>query len=356
MHIVFTGGGTLGPVTPLIAVMQALRASHPDAVFSWIGTQDGPEAGVVRASGIQFHAISAGKLRRYLDLRNLTDLVKIVRGFFEARRLLKSIGASVVVSAGGFVAVPVAWAAWTLGIPVHVHQQDVVPGLANRLTLPVARSMSVALERSVADFPGMHAVWTGNPVRPELAHGSRQEAMERFGLDASTPTILVVGGGTGATRLNSLVQASLPKLTARTNVIHIAGTGKTQGPARSHRYAQEALLTDLLPHALALADIVVTRAGMGMLSELASLGKPIVIVPMANSHQLQNAQAYAHASKAPIIDELTADPDTFADVVLGLLADPSRLSAISKGLSVVHRPDATEKIAAQVVALTKSPN
>jgi len=352
MHIVFTGGGTLGPVTPLIAVMRAVRASHPDASFSWIGTQGGPEERVVRDAGIPFRAVSSGKFRRYFDLEavwgNLVDVARVVRGFFDARRILKECGASVVVSAGGFVAVPVAWAAWTLGIPVHVHQQDVVPGLTNKLTLPIARTMSVALQASVADFPGMHPVWTGNPVRAELALGSRDEAHKRFSLDATVPTILVIGGGTGAARLNAFVRGALPKLTAAANVIHVAGPGKTEGPATAPRYAQEELLTDALPHALALADVVVTRAGMGMLSELASLGKTVVIVPMARSHQLQNAQAYAKSSGAPVVDELTADPASFADVVLGLLADPQRRAAIAKGMSALHRPDAAERIAAMV--------
>lgn len=349
MHIVFTGGGTLGPVTPLIAVMRSVRASHPDASFSWIGTEGGPEERVVREAGIPFRAVPSGKLRRYVDLEavwgNIVDLGRIVRGFFEARRILKEIGASVVVSAGGFVAVPVAWAAWTLGIPVHVHQQDVVPGLANKLTLPVARSMSVALQASVADFPGMRPVWTGNPVRTELALGSRDEALKRFGLDPSVPTILVIGGGTGAARLNALVHGALPTLVSRANVVHVAGPGKCEGAARAPRYAQEELLTDALPHALALADVVVTRAGMGMLSELAALGKPLVIVPMSRSHQLQNAQAYARSSGAPVIDELTADPAVFADVVLGLLADDARRTSIGNAMSTQHRPDAAERIA-----------
>jgi len=353
MHIIFTGGGTLGPVTPLIAVMHAIRAKRPDATFAWIGTEDGPEARVVREAGIDFRAIPAGKLRRYMDGRNLTDLVRIMRGVFEARRILKEVDASAVVSAGGFVAVPVAWAARSLGIPVHVHQQDVIPGLANKLTIPVAGSMSVALESSLDNFKKMQPVWTGNPVRSVVATGSRDEAIRVFGLDASVPTILAMGGGTGAARLNELVRGALPALLAHANVIHVAGPGKAEGERRAHRYAQEELLTDTLPHALAAADVVVTRAGMGALTELASLGKPVVIVPMADSHQEANAVAYARASGAPFVAETKTDLATFAKVILDLLADEPRRAAIGKGMAAMHRPDAAARIADTVIALAE---
>jgi UDP-N-acetylglucosamine--N-acetylmuramyl-(pentapeptide) pyrophosphoryl-undecaprenol N-acetylglucosamine transferase len=349
MHVVLTGGGTLGPVTPLIAVSRALKALAPGADVSWIGTKGGPEERIVREAGIPFSAISAGKLRRYFSWRNLVDPLLVVQGFFEARRALKAAKASVVVSAGGFVAVPVAWAARSLGIPVHVHQQDVRPGLANRLSLPAAASMSVALESSVADFPGRHPEWTGNPVRPELAAGSREEAKRIFGLEDGVPVVLVLGGGTGAAGLNRLVRDALPSLTERVQLIHVAGPGKTDPSVVSPRYRQVELLTSELPHAFAAASLVVTRAGMGVLSELSALGKPAIIVPMPGSHQEDNAAAFARASGASSLDERETSPRELAGAILRFIDDPDRQAAVADGMRKANQPDAADRIARIII-------
>ena len=354
MHIVFTGGGTLGPVTPLIAVADAVRAKAPDATLAWIGTRGGPEERMVAAAGIPYHTISAGKLRRYFSWRNLVDPFLVVKGFFEARRLLKSFKADAVVSAGGFVAVPVAWAAATLSIHVHVHQQDVRPGLANRLSLPVAATMSVALESSIADFSRRLPVWTGNPVRQEVLSGSREEARRIFALEDGVPVMLVLGGGTGASGLNQLVRQALPFLAPRMHVIHAAGPGKTDPAVQDPRYRQYELLTSELPHAYAAADLVVTRAGMGALSELAVLGKPAIIVPMSGSHQEDNAKAFADRAGAVVLSEKLTFSKAFAEAVLGLIDDPGRRTAIGEGMRRMNVPDAAARIAALVVAAARS--
>ncbi|HTM68976.1 MAG TPA: UDP-N-acetylglucosamine--N-acetylmuramyl-(pentapeptide) pyrophosphoryl-undecaprenol N-acetylglucosamine transferase [Candidatus Binatia bacterium] len=348
-NIVFAGGGTLGPVTPLLAVIREARAAEPAATFAWIGTEGGPEERLVAEAGVPFHAISAGKLRRYFSWRNLTDPFRVVGGFFASRALLRKLRADAVVSAGGFVAVPVAWAARSLGIPVHVHQQDVRPGLANRLSLPASSTMSVALESSLADFARRRPVWTGNPVRPELSGGSPAEAARIFGLEQGLPTVLIMGGGTGAAGLNKLVWGSLPSLLARTQIIHVAGPGKTDPSVAAMRYRQYELLTAELPHAYAAADLVVTRAGMGALTELAALGKPAIIVPMPGSHQEDNARAFEAGAGATVLDERRVATEAFAAAVIGLAGDESRLEAAAEGMRRMHKPGAAAAIAAMVL-------
>jgi UDP-N-acetylglucosamine--N-acetylmuramyl-(pentapeptide) pyrophosphoryl-undecaprenol N-acetylglucosamine transferase len=353
MHIIFTGGGSLGPVTPLIAVMRSLRELQPDASFSWIGTRGGVEERIVQQAGMSFHAVSSGKLRRYLDWQNLTDLGRIVAGFFQSIGLLRSLKADVVVSAGGFVAVPVAWAAWVLRIPVHVHQQDVVPGLANKLTLPVAASLSVALERSLKDFPRQHPVWTGNPIRPEVLAGAAAAGRAAFALEAGVPTVLVTGGGTGATTLNDIVRKALPLLVPSMQLIHSTGVGKAD-PAVAHaRYHQVELITSDMPQALAVADLVVTRAGMGSLTELAALGKPSIVVPMPGTHQEPNARAYTSGGGAVQLDQRTLTPESFASAVHAILADPAQLRAMANGMRALHVDNAAQRIAAMVLALVR---
>jgi len=348
-RIIFTGGGTLGPVTPLIAVIRAVRAAAPGAAVEWIGTKGGPEERMVRDAGIPFHAVSSGKLRRYFSWSNFVDPLRIARGFFESRSLLKRSRIDAVVSAGGFVAVPVAWAARSLGIPVHVHQQDVRPGLANKLSLPAASSMSVTLERSMADFGDKRPVWTGNPVRAEVFQGSADEAKRIFGLEDGVPTVLVLGGGTGAAGLNKLVRDALPALAAQMQVIHAAGPGKADASVVAPRYHQYELLTAELPHAYAVADVVVTRAGMGALTEIASLGKSAIIVPMPGSHQEDNAKAFADGAGAVLLDERHASTKDLCDAVLGLAGIPSLRRTMGERMKGMNKPGAAEAIAAMVL-------
>lgn len=354
MHILFTGGGTLGPVTPLLAVAHAIKASRPDAKFSWIGTKDGPEAKLVIEAGIDLHAVSAGKLRRYFSLRNATDVFRILRGYSQSRRLLRRLRPDVVVSAGGFVAVPVTWAAGRLGIPVHVHQQDIRPGLANKLSMPYATSVSVAFEKSLADFSGKSPVWTGNPVRPSLFTGSKERARELFALEAGVPTVLIVGGGTGSSALNDLVRQAAPLLVGTVQVLHLTGSGKSTAQGRSlDRYRQIEFLADDMRHAYAAADLVVTRAGMGVLTELAALGIPAVIVPIPGSHQVENAKFFEKAGAALVIDETATFSKVFAETVLTLLADGARRQAMRQAMLGLTKPDAAKAVSGLILALAE---
>ncbi len=353
IHVILCGGGTLGPVTPLLAVARALHVRAPGAEISWIGTVDGPEARLVSEAGIPFSAISAGKLRRYLSWRNFTDHFRIVKGFFESLRLLRRLHADVVVTAGGFVAVPVVWAAWFLRVPVHVHQQDIRPGLANRLSLPFATSMSVALEGSLAAFARYKPVWTGNPVRAELFAGSRAEAQRLFRLEEGVPTVLVLGGGTGAVGVNGLVRAALPALTAVAQVIHVAGVGKKDG-AEAPRYRQYAFLSSEMKHAFAAADLVVTRAGMGTLTELAALGLPAIIIPMPNSHQEDNAQLFALKGAGVVLGERFLSSKIFANTVQSLLGDTGKLESLRSAMRGMSRVDADMRIAEMVLSPIRS--
>ncbi len=350
MRILFCGGGTLGPVTPLLAVAEEIRAERTDAELAWIGTRSGPERPFIERTGIPFHAISAGKLRRQLSLRNLIEPFLVIKGFFEARRIIEAFRPDAVVSAGGFVAVPAVWAAALRRIRVHVHQQDIRPGLANRLSSPFASSISAAFEKSLADFPGKNVVWTGNPVRAALLRGSREEAKRIFGLEDGVPTVLAFGGGTGAASLNALMRAAVPLLAPRAQIIHSAGKGKAVS-VDAPRYHQRELLTDELPHALAAADVVVTRAGMGALTELAALGKPAIVVPIPGSHQEENAAFFADHGAAIVVDERAATPESFAATIAALVDDDRRRAALAAAMRALVKPDAAARVARLVLAV-----
>jgi UDP-N-acetylglucosamine--N-acetylmuramyl-(pentapeptide) pyrophosphoryl-undecaprenol N-acetylglucosamine transferase len=351
MFIIFAGGGTLGSVTPLLAVAKEISRQRPGTEFLWLGTEGGPEDGQVHQAGLPFKAISSGKLRRYLAWRNFTDLFKITTGYFQARKLFKEKRPDIVVSAGGFVAVPVIWAAGHLDIPVHVHQMDIRPGLANKLSAPFATSFSVAYQKSIIDFAKLNPVWTGNPVRSALFGKKKEEAQQFFQLDANLPTIVVLGGGTGAVFLNQLVAKTAPLFNDKANIIHVTGKNKAVIPPEvATNYRQFELFgSHEMAMAYASADLVLTRAGMGTLTELASLGKPAVIVPIPKSHQEENAELFLDGGAAEVWPESSLFSKKMVDDLMTILSNADRLESLGEGMKKMNRSDAAEKIAKIII-------
>jgi len=213
MKILLSGGGTLGSVSPLIAVWQKIFEQKPDSQALWVGTKDGPEKDFVKNYKLDYRSITAGKLRRYFSLKNLLDPFLVLMGFFQSLKIIKEFKPQIIISAGGFVSVPLAWAGKFKKVPVLIHQQDVRPGLANKLMASSAEKITVTFEKSLKDFPIEKVTLTGNPVRQEIFNGSKEEAYNFFKLDFNIPTVLILGGGTGSLAINKLVWMSLRKLT-----------------------------------------------------------------------------------------------------------------------------------------------
>ena len=182
MKIVFSGGGTLGPVTPLLGIYEVLKDNYPTAKFLWVGTKSGPEGELVRKQGIYFVGLTTGKFRRYRSFLNIVDFFLAFFGFFASLVFLIRHRPSVCVSAGGFVSVPLHLAAWCLRIPTWIHQQDARVGLSNKLMAPLARLITTALEKNVRQFSKKKTVWLGNPVRADILTGDIIRSRERFSL------------------------------------------------------------------------------------------------------------------------------------------------------------------------------
>ncbi|MDZ4230007.1 MAG: UDP-N-acetylglucosamine--N-acetylmuramyl-(pentapeptide) pyrophosphoryl-undecaprenol N-acetylglucosamine transferase, partial [Candidatus Veblenbacteria bacterium] len=292
MRLLCTGGGTLGSVTPLLAVVEELRLRYPDIQVEWWGTHAGPERLLVESRNITFKTISAGKFRRYASLENLKDIIRIATGLVESLWRFGFNRPDCLLTAGSFVAVPAGWAAYLYGIPVLVHQQDVRPSLANRLLSPVASRITVALRESVKDFSPGKVVFTGNPVRSVFMNApTTAEARRELGLSPDKPTILIIGGGSGAKALNHIALEAEPELLKLGQVIHITGAGKEVHISIPGYLTMP--LTNESVTVLAAADVVVTRAGMGVLTELSALGKAAVVVPLPQSHQEDNAKYFS---------------------------------------------------------------
>lgn len=301
--IVLTGGGTAGHVTPHFALLPHLQQEGWE--IHYIGTYEGIERSLV-GDQLPYYPISAGKFRRYFDLKNFSDPFRVIKGVFDAHRILRKLRPQVVFSKGGFVTVPVTVAAWSLGIPVVLHESDLTPGLANRLSLPFATQLCLTFPDSLEHVKGKGVV-TGTPIRPELTRGSKEQGLSLCQFSSNSPTLLVMGGSLGSALLNQTIRENLSTLTEHYQIIHLCGKGNLDSEISNIRYHQLEYAQEELPDLLAAADFVISRAGANSIFELVALAKPNILVPLSRQasrgDQILNAQSFARQGFSLVIQE-----------------------------------------------------
>jgi UDP-N-acetylglucosamine--N-acetylmuramyl-(pentapeptide) pyrophosphoryl-undecaprenol N-acetylglucosamine transferase len=359
VRVVITGGGTGGHTSPGLAVATQLR--ERGVTHAWIGSRDGVEARRAVEQGIPYHAIPTGKLRRYWAWRNVTDLtVNVPAGVARAWTLLRRLRPSVVLATGGFVALPVALAAALARVPVVVHEQTAVPGLANRITARRARRIAVTFAESARHFPAARVVVTGNPLRSDLRAGSRADAIARFGLDAALPLVYVTGGALGAHAINRAVGEIVGDLLEQAQVIHQCGDNATTAdrewllarrealpPALARRYTVRPWVGAELAGIYAAATLVVSRAGGGTVNECCQLGLPALYIPLpgaSGDEQTANARLVGRAGGCSIVPQASLTPELLLERIRGLLADPARLKEMGERARALAIPDATDRL------------
>lgn len=314
--IVLTGGGTAGHVTPNIALIPRLREEGYE--ITYVGSYDGIEKKLIGDFNLPYTGIATGKFRRYLDVKNLTDPFRVIKGFGEARRYLKQYRPDVVFSKGGFVSVPVVRAAASLGIPCIIHESDMTPGLANRLCIPVAYKVCCNFPETLKMLPEGKAVLTGSPIREELTKGNKLSGLDMCGFTANKPVIMVIGGSLGAANVNKAVRDALPKLLEDFQVVHLCGKDKMDNLLlNTPGYKQFEYIKSELKDLFAMADIVISRAGANAICELLALKKPNILIPLPASasrgDQLLNAKSFEAQGFSIVINE--------DDLTTGLLVD-----------------------------------
>ena len=312
-RIVLTGGGTAGHVTPNIALLPKLRELGYDVHY--IGSYNGIEKTLIEACDVPYYGISSGKLRRYFDLKNFSDPFKVLKGFSEASKLLKKLKPDVVFSKGGFVSVPVVIAAKQHRIPVIIHESDMTPGLANKLSIPAASKVCCNFPETIDHLPKGKAVLTGSPIREELMTGSREKALKFTGLSGNKPVLLIIGGSLGSVIVNEAVRSVLPKLLEHFEIIHLCGKGKLdQTLTAMNGYVQYEYISDELKDLFALSDIVISRAGANSICEFLALRKPALLVPLSaaasRGDQILNANSFAKQGYASVLEEEQLTGDT----------------------------------------------
>ncbi|MCI5588139.1 MAG: undecaprenyldiphospho-muramoylpentapeptide beta-N-acetylglucosaminyltransferase, partial [Lachnospiraceae bacterium] len=316
--IVLTGGGTAGHVTPNIALIPELKKAGYDVHY--IGSYDGIEKKLIERLGIPYYGISSGKLRRYIDIKNLSDPFKVIKGFAQARHLLGKIKPDVVFSKGGFVSVPVVVAAKTRKIPCIIHESDMTPGLANKICIPCATRVCTNFPETMKHIPAQKAVLTGSPIREELFHGDKEKGLKFCGFDNSKPVILIIGGSLGAVAVNNAVRSILPTLLEKYQVIHLCGKGKTdESLLNTKGYVQYEYIQDELPDLMAAADLIISRAGANAICEILALRKPNILIPLSaeasRGDQILNAASFEKQGYSIVIQENEITNDKLLEAV-----------------------------------------
>lgn len=366
MKIFLAGGGTGGPITPLIAVAEAIAKIKPDTKFFLIGTNQGLEQKFLGEfpQPITYLTIPAGKLRRYFSLKNVIDVFKIFLGFIKSIRLIRKYEPNMIFGAGSYVQVPLIWAGYLFGVPAVIHQQDLDLTLSTKLTFRMAKAVSVGFAhtaKNIHESSGMFANLrkskieiTGNPVRANILRGSKNQAIKFFGLNTNFPTVLVIGGGTGAASLNTVIIRSLQQLTKYVQIIHLTG-GRSNDKIPTYRHYHSCdFLDDKLKHAYAVADLVIARGGMGTITEIAALGKPAILVPLPDSPQMNNVSFLALFKGVVGVAEEVLDPELLVKLVRKILWSKEIQETMRNNLLKFMPKDSAQKIAKIVIQHAKS--
>lgn len=342
--IIFTGGGTGGSVSPLINIYRAI--SKQDGLdFLFIGGKNGVEKEMAEKEGLVYKGIFSGKLRRYFSFKNFIDPLFIFLGFLESIIIIIKEKPDLIISAGSFISVPFVWAGWFFKIPVLLIQLDIRPGLANKIMAGAADKVAVTFEKSLVAY-GNKAVWTGVPLEKinNRSQITKDDILSKYGLNKKLPLVLVVGGGTGSVAINNIIKDSIDNLVNVCNVLHITGKGKRVSIEEKNYKQLEFLDHDEMIVAIKMADLVVSRAGIGFISELVNLRKPAIIIPMPDSHQEDNARVLSDSGAAIILEEKALNSNNFVYNIRNILLEDSLQKDLSYKMGIFMKRKGTENI------------
>lgn len=316
--IILTGGGTAGHVTPNIALLPRLREAGFD--ITYIGSYNGIEKQLLKEQKIPYYGISSGKLRRYFDIKNFSDPLKVIKGLGQSIRLMRKLKPDIVFSKGGFVSVPVILAARFCHIPSIIHESDLTPGLANKLAIPNAAKVCCNFPETLKYLPEDKAVLTGSPIRRELLSGNKENARKLCNFTNEKPVLFVVGGSSGSKFINDTIRGLLPELLKTYQVIHMCGKGNIEESLkRTAGYKQFEYIGAELNDIFALADLVVSRAGANSICELLALHKPNILIPLSanasRGDQILNAQSFEKQGFSVVIEEDVITPDKLLNII-----------------------------------------
>ncbi|MBI4709004.1 MAG: undecaprenyldiphospho-muramoylpentapeptide beta-N-acetylglucosaminyltransferase [Candidatus Portnoybacteria bacterium] len=366
MRILFTGGGTGGHLFPIVAVAREIKKIYKPKEgekleMLFVGPQTIGEE-ILWKDEIAKKTIWAGKFRRYFSIQNFFDIFLVPIGILQSLWILFVFMPNVIFSKGGYGSVPVVLAAWLYRIPVLIHESDSYPGLANRLLAKFSKRIAISFNKATEFFPAHKTALIGNPVRQEILTGSKEQAKAIFQLISQKPLLLILGGSQGAKAINDSIFIGLLGMLEKCEIIHQCGRENLEDlktmlgdiPSGYHLYSF--LDEEQMRHALAAADLVISRAGAGSIAEIAACGKPSIMIPLPNSagdHQNLNAYEYAKSGATLVVAQENFTPNFLKDRAIVLLQNPTLLSQMSQQAKSFAKLDAAQKIAEEVLNIAK---
>ena len=355
--IVFTGGGTAGHIFPGLAVAEALL---DDYEIIWLGSSNGRDKEFVSTlTKVKFIAIPSGKYRRYFSFQNFIDCFKIIIAFFVSFFVLLKLKPILLFSKGGFVSTPPCFAAYILGIPVITHECDASPGLATRFNAKIANKVLVSYPETTNFFTKKDKIiYTGNPVRSIFYNADGKSTSSFLGLEPQKPILLVLGGSLGASQINNLIYENIEKLLEHFFVIHQTGIANIEeaqdilnkleqtSNKNAKCYKPYPFINEELPDLIYSSSIVVSRSGANTVWELATLGKPMVLIPLeqgsSRGDQVENANIFAKANAAVVLQG--NDVHSLFEVLLNLFNDKSLCQNLAKNAKKLSNEDVVKNI------------
>lgn len=369
MKVLLAGGGTGGHTAPLLAVISEIKRAYKKGYIDFLFiTPDEYFKAEMAKAGVKTAKIQAGKLRRYIDAKNVADVFKVLIGIAQSVYYVARFKPDVVFSKGGFASVPPVFASWLMGIPIITHESDMVPGLANRINAFFAKNILLSFPESVKYFSKKKVVIVGNPIREDISCGNAERGKKYFGFSENLPVILLFGGSQGARTINLAVLDALSGLLEEFNILHICGEKnfaelmeevRKKNIANAGRYKLYPFLHSEMKDAYAVSNIIVSRAGANSISEIIEIGKPSIIIPLssaANRHQEGNAEWLAKAGMAEILSENNLSGKILHDAARKLILDKKTADRMRYNIRLYKEKmgkNPAKKIAEIVIAAEK---
>ena len=353
-RFLLSGGGTGGHIYPAIAIADELKSRYPGSKFLFVGAQDRMEMEKVPLAGYEIRGLWISGLARKMSWKNLIFPLKLIKSLMQARRIIREFKPDMVVGTGGFASGPTLRMASARGIPYVLQEQNSFAGITNKWLAKRASRIFVAYQNMERFFPAERICLTGNPVRRELSENRppSREGVRHFGLDSGQKTLLVIGGSLGARRVNQLIRDRIEFFKSLDlQIIWQCGKGYYEQYREFDSETVKVLpFIRQMEYAYAAADLIISRAGAGSVSELCLIGKPVLFIPspnVAEDHQTKNAQALVEKDAALMLRESELE-SSFDQTLSGLFSDPERMEELSRNIRSLARPEATRDIVDEI--------
>ncbi len=350
---ILSGGGTGGHIYPALSIAKALQEQLPGSEILFVGAQGRMEMQKVPQAGFKIEGLPITGLQRKFTMKNLVLPLKIIKSLSKALQIISNFKPDAVIGTGGYASAPVVWAAQFKGIPTFIQEQNSYPGITNRFLGKKAQRIFTAYPEAARYFPEKRIMLTGNPVRREIIRRPDTEAAKKsFGLPERLPVVLILGGSLGAAAINRAT-AQWIETEQRNDFAVLWQTGKRyyeQYKNHENAHIKPVAFIDEMSAAYAAANIIVSRAGAGTVSELAIVGKPVILIPspnVAEDHQTRNALSLSQRNAAVLLPENQVEK--LGKIIRTLLENPEKAQKLAENLKAIARPDATERIAETII-------